>query len=156
MLRVLCGTTELEEYGEVIAIHDRVERIAAHSEGNYFCTGLDDIDWVFDRYADWAGPMIATVTGRVVAIDAVYVRLAPVEGGWTAAAGTARLESLFTTAETRRPPSRIDWGRPSPPDETGRRFRVGYPLVREGDEHLSGWVVALDREHVEIEDRESG
>jgi hypothetical protein len=55
VLQVLCSHVELEEYGEVIAVHDRVRRLGARRRKRRFFGGaLDDVEWSFDRYAGLA------------------------------------------------------------------------------------------------------
>ena len=51
MLRMLCGESELQEHDEVVAIGDRVERVAGALGGEYFGAPSDDVRWQFDRYA---------------------------------------------------------------------------------------------------------
>jgi hypothetical protein len=149
VLQVLCSESELGEYGESIAVGDLVSRTAARAEGGYFGTDLDLVGWRFDRYADATGSEPTTISGTVVAIDAVHVRLTGTEEGWTALPGSARLEPRRTTAGTRRPPDRVEWGPPSPPDEEGAVYRVGLHRIEEGDELLSGWLLTLSEERVE-------
>lgn len=150
VLRVLCSDSELDENGEVIAVGDCLSRLAGRVENVYYGTDLDSLEWRFDQYADAIGYHAATISGRVTAISAVYVRLTKaVEGGWTARLGSAHLEPLDTTAATRRIEDVIDWGPLSPTDEHGRAYRTGYPRIHEGDEHLSGWVITLEAPRVQ-------
>ncbi len=149
VLRVLCSESELEENGEVIAVGDRVSRLAGRVEGPYYGTDLDSIDWRFDQYAEDIGYEAATISGQVTEISAIYVqRTAAAEGGWTARPGSAHLEPLSTTEATRKIVDLIDWGPPSPPDEHGRAYSIGHARVEEGDELLSGWVFTLDAPHI--------
>jgi len=149
MLRVLCADSELAEEGDVLAVGDRPERLAGRPVPGFYGTELDDIEWVFDRYAQvGGGRRIAVISGLVVSIDAVYVSLTLTPQGWAPAAGTATLEALYSTASTRRPEHRIVWGAASAPDQHGDTYRAGYPAFEEGDENFTGWVITLAEEHV--------
>ncbi len=154
MLDVLCTASELAEYGEVLVVRDRLERLAVTITPNFYGTELDEIEWVFDRFAQVGsgGRKTATISGVIVSIDAVYVRLTRKSRGWAPAAGTATLERLERTAATRRPECRIAWGAASVPDEHGHANRTGYPVFEEGDESFTGWVITLADEHVRLAD----
>lgn len=59
-------------------------------------------------------------SGRVAAISAIYVRLTNNPGlGWTAQPGSAHLESLESTAATRKIQHTVDWSPTSALDEQG-------------------------------------
>ncbi|MDH2442624.1 hypothetical protein QDR37_01570 [Amnibacterium sp. CER49] len=132
MLRVLCSESELGEYGERLAIGDRVDRVARRDQGGYFGTELDEIVWRFDRYAEVGGADPVRITGTVTAIAAVYVEMTQLGScTWTAAHGTAHQEPLTTTTGTRRPVE-----------------GVGIHRVEEGDERLAGWLVELEDERI--------
>jgi len=149
MLRVLCTDSELAEEGGVLAVGDRPERLAGRAAPGFYGTELDDIEWVFDRYAQVGGERrTAVISGLVVSVDAVYVSLTLTPQGWAPAAGTATLEALYSTARTRRPERRIVWGATSAPDQHGHTYRAGYPAFEEGDESFTGWVITLAEEHV--------
>lgn len=154
MLDVLCSTTELEEYGEILAVGDHVDRQASFSQRGYYGTGLDDIEWSFDRYAGLTiGSVEGTVAGDIVRLAAIYIRLTldssgPV-AGWTARPGSAWLEPVTSTADTRRPLERIEY-RTAPPDERGHSRAYGHVAMNEDDEQLSGWRVTLDNEEVHL------
>jgi hypothetical protein len=123
MLDVLCSTTELEEYGEILAVGDHVDRRATFPRRGNFGTGLDDMEWSFDRYAGLtAGSVERTVAGDIVGLAAIYVRVTldssgPVPG-WRTRPGSVWLEPVTSTADTRRPLERIEYRR-SAPDERG-------------------------------------
>ena len=144
MIRVLCSDSELDEGGEVIAVGEHVSRLAARIQNVYYGTDLDAIEWRFDQYADAIGYESATISGQVIAISAVFVRLtAAPGGGWTARLGSAHLEPLETTASTRKIEHEVMWGTPSPTNEHGYAYRTGSPRLEEGDEYPSGWVFTL-------------
>ena len=145
VLRVLCSTSELDEGGETLTVGDMVTRLAARNQGQYFGTDLDDIDWHFDRYAEYTGRDTATIAGQIVAIAAIYLRLtATTDTGWTARSGSAHVEPLESTSTTRRPVPTIDWRLAAAPTADTRGFSaVGYRRNKEGDEHLAGWVITL-------------
>jgi putative ribosome biogenesis GTPase RsgA len=71
VLRVLCSTTELDEDGETLTVGDTVRRLAARNQGKYFGTDLDNVEWHFDRYAEYTRRDTANVTGQIVAIAAI-------------------------------------------------------------------------------------
>lgn len=144
MLRVLCVQTELQEDGEVISVGDRVKRLAGRLPGGYFGTNLDEVEWGFDRYAELTSSHAAVIEGDVVAIAAVYVGLAALGNGWTAAPGTAWLEPLSSTATTRAPENRIEWSTQSMP--SGHSYPVPHHRTEEGDEYLTGWLFTLEQE----------
>ncbi|MDJ0377067.1 hypothetical protein [Cryobacterium sp. PH31-L1] len=112
MLDVLCTASEQAEYGEVLVVGDRLERLAVTITPNFYGTELDEIELVFDRFAQVAsgGRKTATISGVIVSIDAAYVSLTRKSLGWAPAVETATLERLETTAATRRPERRIVWG----------------------------------------------
>jgi hypothetical protein len=133
MLRVLCSESELGEYGERLAVGDRVDRIARRNDEGYFGTQLDEIIWRFDRYAEITGAEPVRISGTVTALAAVYVEMTQLgDCTWTAAHGTAHQEPLTTTSGTRLP----DRG-------------VGTSRVEEGDERLSGWLIDLEDDRVD-------
>lgn len=145
VLQVLCGETELAEYSEVIALGDRIERQAARLP-RHLGAALDGAEWTLDRYAAVVGCPVATITGVVVAIDAVFVRMTrEPSGSWAPAVGPPHLEPVSTTALTRRPGRSIVNARSSRPGEHGGRRE--FDAMQEGDERLSGWRFTLDREH---------
>lgn len=150
MLRVRCAESELQEYGEVIALGDHVSRMAGRCGGAFFGTALDEIEWGFDQYAWLVGGHHAIISGTVAAIDAVYVRLTREPDGWVPTAGTAWREPLTTTAATRKPEEEIEWGPLAEPDANGHSFRSGHRALREGDEQLIGWLITLDDEGIEL------
>jgi len=81
MLHVLCDPSELDEDGVVIEVGEVVSRLAVPNVGTYFATGLDESPYRFDQYA-LANPTPGAVliTGRVVAIDAIYTAIENVDG----------------------------------------------------------------------------
>jgi len=150
VLRVLCFESELAENGEAIAVGDRISRSAARVEHPEYGTELDAVEWRFDQDADAAGTGAVTISGTVAAIGAVFVdRVRMGACGWATARGTARLEPVRTTGETRRPDPEVDWLAASEPDADGVSVQAGYPRVDEGDEMFSGWVITLDHAAVE-------
>lgn len=153
MLRVLCTDSELAEEGDVLAVGDRPERLASRPALGFYGTELDDIEWVFDRYAQVGSERrTAAISGLVVSIDAVYVSLTHTLQGWAPAAGTATLEALYSTARTRRPEPRIVWEAASAPDQHSHTYRAGYPMFEEGAKSFTGWVITLAEEHVQPAD----
>lgn len=154
MLAVLCTDSELAEEGEVLSVGDQVARLAVTATPDFYGTDLDRIEWVLDRYAQVAsgGRRIAEISGTIASIDAIYVALSLNLTGWAPAAGTATLERLETTTATRRPERRIAWGPTVAMDAQGRATRAGYPVLEEGDEHFSGWVITLAEERVRLMD----
>lgn len=147
MIQVLCSESELQEYVEVVQVGQRVTRMGARRDWTYFGSDLDDVPWQFDQYAV-AGHSV-TLTGDVVEIAAVYVRAAhDPSGGWTAEPGSAWLEPLTTTADTRQPEQEVLWGPPSIPDEEGNYYRSGTHVIHAGDELFSGWLFTLVDEEI--------
>ena len=152
MLRVLCGSTELEEYGEVVAVGDRVKRPAARRDRRWL-PELEGVGWVFDRYAGFGAGEQAVVGGTVERLDAVFTRLTLEPGrGWVPLPGSVHLERLETTAATRRVERKVVHGPWSEPDERGRSYRNGRAVIQEGDESFYGWVIELTEESVEVLD----
>lgn len=150
MLQVLCSSTELEEYGEVLQVHDRVRRLGGRRRGRFFGTELDEVEWSFDRYAGVAGDGAVTISGLVVALQAVFVRLTQRPGaGWTVEPGSAHLEPIFSTAATRRPQTRTAWSELTPGKGAGRVVRYGHRVVNEGDEDFSSCLVTLNEERID-------
>jgi hypothetical protein len=132
VLRVLCPESELGEYGERLAIGDRVDRPARRNDGGYFGTELDEIVWRFDGHAEGTGAEPVRIAGTVMAIAAVYVEMTQLGScTWTAAHGTAHQEPLTTTAGTRRPADGMGTG------------------IEEGDERLAGWLIDLEDERID-------
>ena len=145
MLRVLCSESELGDHGEAVAVGDRIARSASRIDHAAFGTALDEVEWRLDRDAVAAGPGAVTVSGVVRSISAVYVDLIRLgDCTWAPATGSAHLEPLTTTAATRRPEAPAD--RSASP--AGAADRFGAPLVVDGDERLSGWLLTLDEEAV--------
>lgn len=143
VLRVLCSESELGEHGEAVAVGDRIARSASRIDHAAFGTALDEVEWRLDRDAVAAGPDAVTVSGVVHSISAVYVDLIRLgDCTWAPATGSAHLEPLTTTAATRRPEAPTDRGAAPALD------RFAAPLVVDGDERLSGWLLTLDEEAV--------
>ena len=148
VLTVICPTSELDEFGEVIRVGDDVHRLAARRRGAYFGTRLDEVEWYFDQYAGLSEREAATIHGSVASIEAVYVHLTRAEGGWTAILGSAHTEPLESTEATRRIQPRVALNEKSHPDEAGLSYQGGYPVREEGEESLVGWAVVLERDRV--------
>jgi hypothetical protein len=149
VLRVLCSTTEQGEYGGAIAVGDRIARLADRVRHGEYGTELDAVEWRLDQDADATGQGAVTISGRVEAISAVYVELTRMgDCAWEPGRGTAHLERLDTTADSRLPGGRIDWSSPSAADSSGITYRSGFEQVEEGDERLSGWVITLTEERI--------
>ncbi|WP_375406881.1 hypothetical protein [uncultured Amnibacterium sp.] len=126
VLRVLCSIHELEEDGEVVRIGDHIRRLASRNEIADYGTDLDNIEWHLDHEAEAAGDPAPTISGRVAAISAIYVRLTGSPGhGWTAQHGSAHLEPLESTAATRHVQHTINWGPTTAPDEQGHVHSAG-------------------------------
>ncbi len=77
---VLCGETELQEYGEVIAIGNRIERRAGRRSEDSYGAELDRVTWAFDRYVEYTGAEKALIRGDVVRIETVFVFLTKTPG----------------------------------------------------------------------------
>lgn len=144
MLDVLCSDMELGEYGEVIAVDDVVRRLGVRRRSEWFGTDLDQIEYWFDRYAGLVGSgEVIVLSGEIDAIVSIYTRATrSTDGVWGPRAGSARLEPLSSTRDTRRPLRRVAWAvdTPSASHERGARGRWD---PREGDESLWGWRVTL-------------
>ena len=148
MLRVLCSESELGEDGEALVVGDRIARPASRVEDTVFGTALDEVEWRLDRDAVAAGREAVTVSGVVRSISGVYVDLIRLgDCTWAPATGSAHLEPLTTTAATRRSDEQVDRSVASAPDDAGDPFDA--PLVLDGDERLSGWLLTLDEEAVD-------
>jgi hypothetical protein len=146
MLRVVSTESELAEDGEVITVGDVVTRVALPFDGAYFGDELDDVPWMFDRYAAGFSDRsdVVVLTGRVVAIAAVYVRLSRDDtDGRVPIPTSSRLASLVSTRDTWRPEPTIIWEMPSASPPEGGLTR-GYEERHEGDEILVGWLFTLD------------
>ena len=145
---------ELGEYGEVVAVGDVVRRLGVRRRTEWFGTGLDQIEYWFDRYAGLVGTGEAVVlSGEIDAIAAVYTRVTCLPGGaWGPRRGWASLEPLASTRDTRRPLRLVVQSADSPSDPGRGAWARWEP--REGDESLWGWRVTLV--DVEIEAAEHG
>ncbi|HEV7951369.1 MAG TPA: hypothetical protein VGP24_16530 [Glaciihabitans sp.] len=146
MIFVICPDSELAEDGIVIRVNDNVKRVATPFANNYYGDALDDVDWLFDQYAAGSpSPPTMILSGRVVEIQAIYVRLTNESGkGWEPIRGQSRLQSLSSTADTPRPEPRIAWASTSPPTEDGTSYSRGYDEIRSGDERFNGWLISLE------------
>ncbi len=144
MLDVLCGDSELGEYGEVVAVGDVVRRLGVRRRTVWFGTGLDEIEYWFDRYAGLTGSGEAVVlSGEIDAIASVYTRVTrSPDGAWGPQRGSASLEPLASTRDTRRPLRRVAWT-VDPPSTSPRSGAWGRWDPWEGDESLWGWRVTL-------------
>ena len=133
MLLVLCDPSELDEDGVVIEVGEVVSRLAVPNVGAYFATGLDESPYRFDQYAlADPTPGAVLITGRVVAIDAIYTAIENVDGhGFSPVPGGARTVSLTSTAVS--------------------RVSRGYSALRPHDEDFNGWRFALDTSSVTID-----
>ena len=144
-LQVLCSSYELEESGDIIAVGDHISKHASRLNNAYYGTELDSIEWSFDSEAEADGSTATTISGEVTAVSAIFVRLTQVPGkGWIPLAGSAHLENIKSTADTRQIKTEIDWGPVSTPDAQGNAYSAGYPRREEGDEHHSGWLITLE------------
>jgi hypothetical protein len=147
MLQVVCSESELLEDGELVAVDDVLSRVATPFAGGYYGDHLDDVPWMFDQYAAGFSDRhdVVVLSGRVVAIAAIYVRLTLREDdGWAPIPGSARLAALMSTRDTWRPDPTIVWDTPVPPHpERGSSVR-GYAERHEGDEEFNGWLFTLD------------
>ncbi|MDY0912713.1 hypothetical protein [Rathayibacter festucae] len=147
LLRALCTTSELDEDGEVVAVGDRIRRLAVPHRGGYFGGDLDETPWMLDRYGDAIGAAgTVWIEGVVTAVAAIRTRMTRRDDGvWTVRPGSAVLEPLHSTADTRRPVREIDWGPRSEHDADGHASAVGFARRSEGDEELSGWLITVRR-----------
>ncbi|NYF14993.1 hypothetical protein HDC34_003328 [Pseudoclavibacter sp. JAI123] len=154
MIRVLCSVSELEEDGEVVTVGDRVERQAEFASRGFFGTELDRIRWHFDQYAEARVSQPWLISGTVESLSAVYVALAQVRlprQEWMHVPGSARLEPLESTRETRSPQRERErtalLKQPPPADVFGS---YGHPLAypKDGDEDHAGWCFTLVDETV--------
>ena len=149
MLDVWCSETELAEYGQVIEVGESIRRLGVQSQEVWFGTGLDQIEYRFDRYAEVVGGLTPlAIAGEVVSIAAIYVLLTERDGAWDVQLGSSWLEPLSSTRQTRRPPRRIAWTE-SGPNNKGDVHRWGRPDYREGDESLWGWRLSLAEATIE-------
>ena len=121
MLHVLCDPSELDEDGVVIEVGEVVSRLAVPNTGKFYASALDDAPYRFDRYARATRDSGAVlVTGRVVAIDAIYTTLESADGlGGHPVPGSARTEPLRSTGAGPRPQNLDGW-----------RFTLDAPTVR--------------------------
>ncbi|QHC58932.1 hypothetical protein [Rathayibacter sp. VKM Ac-2760] len=147
LLQALCTTSELDEDGVIVAVGDRIRRLAVPYRGGYFGGDLDETPWMLDYYGDATGAADTVwIEGVVTAIAAIRTRLTRLDDGtWTARPGSAELEPLRSTADTRRPVPEIDWGPRSEPDADGHAYAMGVARQHEGDEDLSGWLITVRR-----------
>jgi len=145
VLRALCTTSELDEDGEVVAVGDRIRRLAVPYRGGYYGGALDETPWMLDRYGDATGAADTVwIEGVVTSVAAIRTRLTRLaDGTFTARPGSAVLEPLHSTEDTRRPTPEIDWQPHSEPDADGHAYAIGFARQREGDEDLSGWLFTL-------------
>lgn len=138
-MQVRCGPAELGEYGEAIAVGDRIERPAVRRSGEaFFGTALDDVEWELDRYHALVAAPSFLIVGTVTGIDAVFARIGLGEEGWAPIPGSARLEPVPSTRATRRVAPRTR--RPEAPGPAP----WGASAPEDGDEHAYGWLLALD------------
>jgi hypothetical protein len=105
------------------------------------------VPWVFDQYAAGFSDRgdVFLLSGRVVAIAAIYMRLSLQGGnGWGPIPGSARLAALTSTQDTWRPEPKIVWNTPAPPASQGGQSVIGYAERGEGDEDFNGWLITLE------------
>ncbi|MCJ1673352.1 MULTISPECIES: hypothetical protein [unclassified Rathayibacter] len=147
LLQALCTTSELDEDGEVVAVGDRIRRLAVPHRGGYIGGDLDETPWMLDRYGDATGAADTVwIEGLVTSVAAIRTRMTRRDDGvWTVLPGSAVLEPLRSTADTRRPVPEIDWGPHSEPDADGHAYAMGFARRSEGDEELSGWLFTVRR-----------
>jgi hypothetical protein len=141
---VRCSLSELQEYGEVIDVGRRIARPGLPRSGGerFFGTSVDDVPWDLDRYHFLVATPSVTIAGLVIAIDGVYARVQRRDDGWGPEPGSARLEPVRSTAESRRIEPRIrrqEWT-----GADGRARRGGSYSPEEGDEQHYGWVLTLE------------
>lgn len=137
-MQVRCSRGELEEYGETIAVGDRVERAGVRRPSEaFFGTALDDVEWELERYHSLVAAPSFLIIGTVTAIDAVFARIARREEGWGPILGSAWLERVASTRASRRPVPRIRWHDGPGPG------RWGTPAPEDGDESAYGWLLTL-------------
>jgi hypothetical protein len=155
VLDVLCSDMELGEYGEVIAVGDAVRRLGVRRRTEWFGTGLDQIEYWFDRYAGLVGTgEIVVLSGEIDAIASVYTRVTRLpDGAWGPRPGSASLEPLASTIDTRRPLRYIAPTAGPPSISQGGAWGRWDP--REGDESLWGWRVTLADVDIEAADHVS-
>jgi hypothetical protein len=138
MLQVVCTESELAEDGVVVTVGDVVSRVSVPFRGGYFGSDLDGVPWMFDQYAAGSSDRddVIVLSGRVVVIAAIYVRLSRAGGdGWAPVPGTR---------DTWRPQPRIVWDVPAAPHPDGGYSARGYAERNEGDEDFSGWLFTLE------------
>ena len=156
--RVLATLSELDEDGEVISVGESISRWAVPYRRVYLHdASVDEVPFIFDKYAEGGVDGAVVVEGIVTALDALYVKVTWVDGnGWEPCAGSVTRAPLETTADTRRPVEHVVWGPTSEPDDDGVAYAIGYPDTREGDQMLAGWVFTLERWAVRSGDTEHG
>jgi hypothetical protein len=147
MLQVVCTESELAEDGVVVTVGDVVSRVSVPFRGGYFGSDLDGVPCMFDQYAAGSSDRddVIVLSGRVVVIAAIYVRLLQAGGdGWAPVPGSARLAPRTSTRDTWRPQPRIVWDVPAAPHPDGGYSARGYAERNEGDEDFSGWLFTLE------------
>lgn len=155
MIRVTCSVTELEEDGEIIAVGDRIERLAEKATRQYYGNELDEICWHFDQYAPLLSPTPWSIIGTVASISAVYVRLALKSGReriFHPKPGSAHLEEVLTTLNTRDPQrerQQREMAKHDPPAGATGWYGPDTLQPNEGDEDLTGWLITLVDERIQ-------